>query len=147
MRLGRGFAASLFVAFTLLLGPAVGHSAERPAVHGLVCKPDEQAWLTTTLFFGRSIKSGGTVSDLDWLSFLSAEIIPRFPDGFTVTDAKGYWRGREGETKVERSKMLIVAHTPGAAEEKKFDEIIEAYKERFNQNSVLKTVASTCIRF
>ncbi|MEM7427053.1 MAG: DUF3574 domain-containing protein [Pseudomonadota bacterium] len=105
------------------------------------------SWLTTTIFFGRSIASGGTVSDLDWLSFLSAEIVPRFPDGFTVTDAQGFWRGPDGDTKVERSKMLIVAHAPGQANETLFDEIIDAYKTRFKQKSVLKTVSDTCVRF
>ncbi len=139
--------ATLFAVLLFAVQPNASVAAARPAVHGLTCKPDEKAWLTTTLFFGRSIKAGGTVSDLDWLSFLSAQIVPRFPDGFTVADAQGFWRGADGGTKVERSKMLIIAHPPGDSVESRFDEIIDAYKKRFSQNSVLKTVASTCIRF
>ena len=141
--LAAGVVTSLLAAITLTSLSA----AERPQAAALVCKADEQAWFTTTLFFGRSIQSGGTVSDVEWLAFLSAEIIPRFPDGFTVSDAQGFWRGSAGDTKVERSKMLIVAHPPKGEAEALFDEIIDAYKERFKQKSVLKTVARTCIRF
>lgn len=138
----------------LLIGLAAAFTAsgslnatERLTASVLACTPAEKAWLTTTLFMGRSIRTGGTVSDVEWLSFLSAEIIPRFPKGFTVTDAQGFWRGDNGGTKVERTKMLIVAHPPDEKTEALFDEIIAAYKTRFKQDSVLKTVARTCIRF
>ena len=46
-----------------------------------------------------------------------------------------------------RTKMLIIAHAPDGKTEALFDEIIDAYKARFKQDSVLKTVARTCIRF
>ena len=147
MALIRFLAAATLIG-ALAVSPAASVSAaERTQAATLVCQSGEQDWLTTTLFFGRSIQSGGTVSDVEWLSFLSAEIIPRFPDGFTVSDAQGFWRGSTGDTKVERTKMLIVAHPPKGAAEELFDEIIDAYKERFKQKSVLKTVARTCVRF
>jgi len=72
--------------------------------------------LRAELIFGRSIKGGDVVSEAAWRRFLDEEVTPRFPDGFTVIDGRGQWRG-EGQTKIvkEASKVLVVA-MPGEAE-------------------------------
>ena len=71
---------------------------------------------TAEVFFGQDIAGGGEVSDADWRGFLSAEVSPRFPDGLTVADVYGQWRGPKGSFVREPSKALfiVLGHRSGA---------------------------------
>ncbi len=99
--------------------------------------------MVADLLFGRS-----HVSEANWARFLAAEVTPRFPDGFTVFDARGQWRA-PGSDRIsrERSKVLTIAMPPDAANDKRLAEIIEAYKLRFKQQSVGLIVRPACVSF
>ena len=73
---------------------------------------------------------------------------PRFPDGFTVFDATGQWRA-PGSDKIarERSKVVTIAMPPGADNDGRLQQIIEAYKTRFKQQSVGLIVRPACVSF
>jgi len=98
------------------------------------------------LYFGRSIPGGGQVSDENWQRFLDEEVTPRFPDGLTVQDASGQWRGQGGIVR-EPSKRLVVVlpGTPGG--EAKLAAIRTAYRTRFHQESVLLFETRGCGSF
>ena len=100
---------------------------------------------TADLFFGRNIGATEGVSDADWQGFVEAEIAPRFPDGFTVSDATGAWRGPDGKSVRERSKRLFVIMKDG--DEAKLAAIRAAYKLRFGQDSVLAFEGAGCAGF
>ena len=68
------------------------------------------------LFFGGNIGAPGGVSETAWRAFLNAEVTPRFPEGFTVTDAYGQWRNGQGVIEAERSKHFIVIVPDARAE-------------------------------
>ena len=73
---------------------------------------------------------------------------PRFPDGFTVIDAKGQWRAPGGQKiSSERSKVVMIAMPPGADNDARLQQIIEAYKTRFKQQSVGLIVRPACVSF
>ncbi|MBI3830254.1 MAG: DUF3574 domain-containing protein [Planctomycetes bacterium] len=94
--------------------------------------------LKTELYFGRGKPDGGVVSDAEWTDFLDKEVTPRFPDGLTVLDAQGQWRGEQGRVVKEPSKVLVLLHEDSAGTAKLLDELIAAYKKRFAQESVLR---------
>jgi hypothetical protein len=84
------------------------------------------------------------VSDTDWASFLATEVTPRFPDGLSVIDMAGQWRGPSGETSRERSKMLVVIVFDAPAHLSRVQAIVDAYLKRFRQREVLRTERAVC---
>ena len=69
-----------------------------------------EKFIRTELYFGRNIPSGGTVSDADWQKFVDEVVTPRFPDGLTVLDADGQWRGKDGSIAREESKVIVLLY-------------------------------------
>jgi hypothetical protein len=114
------------------------------------CPPGTvQATLTET-WFGRSIGGGGgEVSETDWARFLAEEVTPRYPDGLTVLDAVGQWRGRDGAILRERSKKLeiLLPGTDASTARTRMLPIETAWKARFKQESVLTAYSRRCISF
>jgi hypothetical protein len=94
--------------------------------------------LRTELFFGRGKPGGGLVTDAEWTDFLDKEVTPRFPDGLTILDAQGQWRGEKGDIVKEPSKVFILLHEDNAGTAKLIDEVIATYKKRFAQEAVLR---------
>ena len=125
----------------------------------LACSPAEptasacpEGWDQVTeyrLYFGRSDATGSpdAVSDEAWAQFLSDTITPRFPDGLTVTDGAGQWRGESGEIFREQSKVLTLLVWPDDTALERLNEIAAEYESRFNQESVLLTSAKSCASF
>lgn len=111
------------------------------------CPAGTDRYAEYRLFFGRSRGGVEVVSDADWRAFLAEEVTPRFPDGLTVVDAAGQWRGSSGAVERERAKMLLVLAAPGPEGMRRTTEIAEAYKRTFGQSSVLRVVARACASF
>ena len=109
----------------------------------LSCSGEQKPWVVAVLLFGRT-----RVSEASWARFLATEVTPRFPDGFTVFDAKGQWR-EPGAPKIsgERSKVLTIAMPPSAENDERLQQIIKAYKSRFDQKSVGLIVRPACVSF
>ena len=95
-------------------------------------QPKAPLMVMDTLYFG------GSVGEKDWDAYLAREVTPRFPDGLTHWQAKGQWReGKEAVAK-EASQVLQILHAPGAEADSKLKALIEAFKIKFKQKSVLK---------
>lgn len=97
------------------------------------------------LFFGRSIADRGMVSEEEWQRFLDEEVTSRFPAGFSVADVDGQYRNAGGGIARERSKQLLIVGPGG--DETKLNAIRDAYKRRFNQESVLLVESPVCAAF
>ncbi|NKC31936.1 DUF3574 domain-containing protein [Falsiroseomonas selenitidurans] len=100
-------------------------------------------------FFGRSAAGVQVVDDAGWAAFLDQVVTPAFPDGLTVLDAAGQWRGSTGQVAREAAKLLVVV-LPGADAAQAADRlapVASEYRERFGQESVLLLAAPTCLRF
>ena len=88
------------------------------------------------------------VSEAGFARFLAAEVTPRFPDGFTVIDAKGQWRAPGSDRISKRAqKLLMIAMPPGADNDARLDQIVAAYKTRFKQQSVGLIIRPACVSF
>lgn len=97
-----------------------------------------QASIADRLYFGRAIPGGGTVSDVEWAVFLRDVVTPRFPAGLTVWRAEGQWRDAAGTVVREESFVLELIHPADAASDTAVREIIDEYKRRFRQESVMR---------
>jgi len=111
------------------------------------CPTGSQAMLRETLFFGRNRPGGGQVGDAELQSFVDDVVVPRFPDGFTLVNAKGYWRSGDGRIESEPSMLLIVLHPGDAVSTASVAEIAAEYKRRFSQEAVLRERAPSCAAF
>lgn len=130
--------AAALAASALLAGPALAASG---CPQGL--------WPATTaeVFFGQDTAGGGQVSDADWRGFLASEITPRFPDGLTVSDVYGQWRGPKGDFVKEPSKALFIVLGHRGDEQRRLDRVRDAYKRQFRQDSVLLVEERACVGF
>jgi hypothetical protein len=99
-----------------------------------------------TLYFGTSTPQG-PVTPSQWSAFLSDEVTPRFPDGLTVWDAKGQWKDAKGKIDKEPTKVLLLVHPDNLGEDQAVQAIINIYKKKFDQESVLKIRVPANISF
>ena len=112
-----------------------------------VCSDGSDRFVRYELFMGRSSQSVEVADDTAWEAFLEDTVTPRFPDGLTVLDARGQWRGSEGLVQKERSKILVILASPNDDSVRLIDEISDEYKRRFSQESVLQAVTDACVSF
>ena len=94
----------------------------------------------TELFFGTAKADGTVVTDAQFMAFVDAEITPRFPDGLTLLEADGQFRNAADDIIKEKSFLLILLYPvedfrPAS---RRINAIREAYKEQFEQESVLR---------
>ena len=108
------------------------------------CSAPLKPALEVGLYFGRDRPGGGQVSDVEWAAFLGDVVTSRFPDGLTEVDASGQFRGPSGRVARERSKLLIVVVFDAPAHRARIGEVVETYKQRFQQHSVLQTERAIC---
>lgn len=106
----------------------------------IVFETTAEKFIRTELYFGRNIPTGGTVSESDWQKFVDEVVTPRFPDGLTVLDADGQWRGKDGSIAREESKVIVLLYPrkQRKAMNAKIEEIRSEYKKRFAQEAVMR---------
>jgi uncharacterized protein DUF3574 len=113
----------------------------------LACAVGDTALVRDVVYFGRNRPDGGTVSDAEWQEFLDAVVTPKFPDGFTVVEGTGQWKGRSGVVERERSAIVTFLHAGSAADRGAVAEVAAEYKRRFRQEAVLRERSPACARF
>ena len=110
--------------------------------------PAGQAYLhTAQLFFGRNIGDKPGVSETEFRRFVDEEITPRFPDGLTVLDGGGQWRGDENRLIREASKVVLIVLPKGRDAPARVEAVRAAYKSRFRQESVMLVTQASCVSF
>ena len=132
--------AAAVVALSLVLPPA--------AARALDCAEGAFAMARLELYFGTQKPGGAPVTDAEWAAFLDEEVTPRFPDGLTVLTGNGQWRNSQGVVTKETSAVLVVLYEPSAEKEAAIEDIRAAYKDRFDQESVMRVDAGLqCVSF
>ena len=97
------------------------------------CPAGQEAHRTAQLFFGRNIGDQPGVSQADFQGFVDKEITPRFPDGLTVLDGGGQWRGAENVLIREASKVVMIVLPRDRDVSGRIEAVRSAYKQRFHQ--------------
>jgi Protein of unknown function (DUF3574) len=103
----------------------------------------------TELFFGSLKPDSSDVTDAEFLKFLNYEVTPKFPEGLTLLTGQGQFRNSQGAIVKERSRLLILLYSIDNQRNsnKKIEQIRQAYKANFQQESVLRTDSRSCVSF
>lgn len=144
-RLGRS--AALMAVLALVAGCAQQPRLARVATTSAsTCASGDTAMRRSVLYFGAAIpNSSDTVDATEWQAFLDREVTPRFPDGLTWFDARGQWRGHDGQVIGEASRVLILLHGDDAAATASVDAIRSAYQQTFAQEAVMVEREPSCV--
>lgn len=113
----------------------------------MACPPNQEPMRTAQLFFGQNIGNKPGVSEDDFRKFVDEEMTPRFPNGLTILDGGGQWRGGENELIREAAKVVIIVAPQGRETQAKINAARDAYKRRFRQEAVLVITQITCVSF
>jgi Protein of unknown function (DUF3574) len=115
---------------------------------GIACSGPQKPMLEIDLMFGRNIGGELGVTEQQWADFVAGEITPRFPQGLSIDDALGQWRDPDKNTIVkEPSKDVTIVVPQGEEVEGKIEDIVAAYKQRFQQQSVGVVMRPACVSF
>ncbi len=133
-------------AFTaLLLSPISCVQTFRAQV--AFCEIGDAPMVRDVLYFGRNRPTGGVVNDAEWQRFLDEVVTARFPDGLTVVDATGQWRGKSGVVEQERSEIVTLLHSGDESAKSNVAAITAEYMRRFQQEAVLRERTTTCAKY
>src|SRR5262245_48711604 len=110
------------------------------------CLGGQRPTQVAELMFGRNIGRRIGVSEGDFGRFVDREIMSRFPNGLTVFNAAGQWR-EQARIVREPSKVVQIVLPGQVGDIARLNEIVEAYKTRFKQQSVIMIVRPACVSF
>jgi hypothetical protein len=121
---------------------------DRVLAETLSCHDTQHPRQVVELLFGRNVGRRLGVSEAAWTRFVLHEMLPRFPEGMTITDAMGLWRDREtGMTMREPAKRVEIALSGNADDEARIEAVVVAYKRQFRQRSVGVIERTACVSF
>ncbi len=105
------------------------------ALHTHVGEPYQE----TRLYFGTERPDGrGPIVEREFMRFLDQEITPAFPEGLTLHDGYGQWRGKDGKAIRETSYEVVLLYPEKEAGERstRIERIRQVYEDRYQQDSV-----------
>ncbi len=143
LALGGLAAAALAVPIGIASADTDGNAVTEPSC-GVELAGDP--FVRTELFFGLS-RPGGRISQRQFDRFVDDKVTPRFPDGLTLLSGRGQFRLADGDIVEEGSKVLVLLHEGGASRSAAIDAIRADYVDQFDQQSVLRTDATSCVGF
>lgn len=130
---------------TIALAPLQGTAAEFP---GKRPTSATEIWSRTELYFGSQKPDGSFVSDEEFSQFINNEVTNKFPDGLTLLTGYGQFKNSAGTIIREKSFVLILFY-PAQTQDanKRIQEIRDAYKKAYFQESVLRADSYSIISF
>ncbi|MBU1378186.1 MAG: DUF3574 domain-containing protein [Alphaproteobacteria bacterium] len=126
-------------ALILMLGLAGCMSAPKPQA----CPAGQAPLRTAQLFLGT--KTPVAPADRDLRKFVDQEVTPRFPDGVTVVEGGGQWKGSENRMIREASKVVLVVLPSAGDSQGKVEAVRTAYRSRFKQDPVVVLPPPACV--
>lgn len=87
------------------------------------------------------------VSEVEWQLFLNRVITPRFQEGLTVMDAYGQYLNSSGKLTREKTKVVILIYENSSNRNQMIEEVIASYKQKFQQESVLRVNTNVRLSF
>jgi len=133
-----------------ILWMAPGHpnlSVRAQTFNSLIADVEQNLFIKDELYFGLSRPDGGVVSEAEWTMFVNCVITPRFKEGITILDSYGQYLQKNGSIAKEKSKIVIFLYQENSDKNKLIEEIIQQYKQRFRQESVLRTTSTVKASF
>jgi hypothetical protein len=106
------------------------------------CPAGQSQVRTAQLFLGAA---KARPADADLRRFVDQEVTPRFPDGVTVVDGGGQWKGPENQMMRDAAKVVMIVLPPRPDAATRVEAVRAAYRSRFKQESVLVMPPPTCV--
>ncbi len=110
---------------------------------------DTQAqWQNSTLYFGLSRPGRPDVTIDEWNDFVTNQVVPAFPGGFTELIAQGHFR-EEGKSISEPVRILVFLNPvkDAMSTDRKLNALGRAYCARFGQHTVLRADTTKKLTF
>ncbi|MBT0723646.1 DUF3574 domain-containing protein [Rosenbergiella sp. S61] len=101
----------------------------------------------TQLWFGLTRPNGQSISTQQWQHFVDQVVTPAFPQGLSVTEAKGQWLGNNGALVSENSRGLLLIYPASKQKSQAIDLIRTRYRQLFAQESVMRIDQPVCVAF
>ena len=117
------------------------------SIHASDCRAGEDALVDDLLYFGTARRDAAAVTAEEWKEYLASSVTPRFPQGLSVWQATGQWKGADGVVVREPSFVLDLVHPDDQRSEDSVRAIMAEYKSRFHQEAVLRVRNRACISF
>ncbi|MDY7015427.1 MAG: DUF3574 domain-containing protein [Cyanobacteriota bacterium] len=143
----RFYRSLCWVLVSVSLASPINLTAKRSFAETLSPAPENPtaSFIREELYFGLSLPDGNTLSEAQWQQFLREEITPRFREGLTVIDAYGQWLNSSGMLVREPTKIVILIYPENR--DRAIQEIIDRYKQKFDQESVLRVTSPVRVSF
>lgn len=125
-------------ALILLLGVAGCMSAPKAGC------PVGQSQLRTAQFF-LGAKPPAKLDDRDLRRFVDREVTPRFPDGVTVVEGGGQWKGADNRLMREAAKMVLIVLPASGDGHARMEAVRTAYRVQFKQDPVVVVPPPACV--
>jgi hypothetical protein len=144
------FTIGLTIIFVLVV---LTFSTQKAIVKGLenqdFCKNQLhlKSFTRTELLFGLSKPNNVAISEVEFQNFIDLVVTPLFPDGLTVFNATGQFKNDRQTVVKENSKLLLLLYPGSDKSNSKIEQIRQAYKTKFQQESVLRVDARSCVSF
>jgi hypothetical protein len=116
-----------------------------PQAAAPACPPGQERLRTAQLFLGRQTP-GFAIQPWDLQRFVDQEITPRFPDGVTVLDGGAQWQGNENILIRDAAKVVLIVF-PEKGDGGRVAAVRAAYRQRFNQDTVVLVGQADCVEF
>jgi Protein of unknown function (DUF3574) len=109
---------------------------------------DTDQWIRSELYFSLSRPGQSDISLNEWQAFVTQQITPMVPEGFTELIAQGYFP-ENGQSKTETVRVLVILHPAKdqATFGKRIDQLGRLYCTTFGQSMVLRADSPTTLRF
>ena len=113
-----------------------------PALAAPCPLPGQKPMLLVKLYFGQSGDARA------WDRFLAGTVTPRFPDGFTVYDARGQWTDPQTKRLAREATKVIEIAAPDTPQVRAgLADIARDYRQKFRQHSVGIVTSASCATF
>lgn len=125
-------------AVILMLGLAGCASAPKAG-----CPAGQSQMRTAQFFLGA--KPPAKLNDRDLRRFVDREVTPRFPDGVTVLEGGGQWKGSDNRLMREAAKMVLIVMPDSGDGQARVEAVRTAYRVQFKHDPVVVVPPPACV--
>ena len=125
----------------LIVALSLAGCASAPAK--LACPVGQTQLRTAQLFLGATAPA--RLNEQDLRRFVAVEVTPRFPDGVTVMDGGGQWKGADNQLIREAAKVVLIVLPARGDPMIKVEAVRTAYRARFKQESLVVMPPPACV--
>lgn len=113
-------------------------TAPKPA-----CPAGQTQFRTAQLFF--TPRTPARLSETELRRFVAQEVTPRFPDGVTVVDGGGQWKGSENRMIRDAAKVVLIVLPSKGDPTAEVEAVRTAYRARFKQEPLVVLPPPACV--